>query len=326
MKLWKKKKDKPVDSTSPSFVADVMNTSVKYFKWVVLVIVAGIMLSGIRTVNQGEVAVVLRFGKLCGNTREEQIHEPGLMFAFPYIIDEVITVPTGKVFELNVDTHYTGGSMSTYVDENGYCITGDSNIAVVSSSLKYMISDPVLYALSTKDIESTVRGAVASCIAQSTLSMTIDSLLTDGKDEFAADVLENSQKILDSLECGVTITNFELNVVAPPAEVKEIFDKVTAATVDSQTLLAEAEQFRATLIPQMQGEANLLVSEAYAKQSTRISETKNKLSEFYGLIDEFEKQPEVVVIRVYNDKMSQMYADLGFVYLVGEGMPHIVIK
>lgn len=300
----RKNKEKRSKESGVSFVADVMTTSVKYFKWVVLIIVAGIMLSGIRTVNQGEVAVILRFGKLCGDTREEQIHEPGLMFAFPYIIDEVITVPTGKVYELNVDTHYTGGSMSTYVDENGYCITGDNNIAVISSSLKYMISDPVQYALSTSDIEGTVRGAVSSCIAQRTLSMTIDSLLTDGKDEFVADVLESSQKILDSLECGVTITNFELNVVAPPSEVKDIFDKVTAATVDAQTLLAEANQYRATLIPQSQSDANLLISEAQALQSTRTSEVKQRLAEFYGLLDEFEKQPEVVIVRVYNSKMA----------------------
>lgn len=326
MKLWKKKKERQTESASPSFVADVMNTSVKYFKWVVLIIVAVIAFSGIRTVNQGEVAIILRFGKLCGDTREEQIHEPGLMFAFPYIIDEVVTVPTGRVFELNVDTHYTGGSMSSYVDENGYCITGDSNIAVISSSLKYMISDPVLYALSTRDIESTVRGTVSSCIAQRTLSMSIDSLLTDGKDEFASDVLASSQEILDRLECGISITNFELNIVAPPAEVKDIFDNVTAATVDAQTLLAEAEQFRATLIPQTQGEANLLISEAQGNQSTRVSAVKEKLSEFYGLLEEFEKQPEVVIIRVYNDKMTQLYSSLGYVYLVGDGMPHIVIK
>lgn len=321
-----KNKEKRVKETSTSFVADVMTTSVKYFKWVVLIIVAGIMLSGIRTVNQGEVAVVLRFGKLCGDTREEQIHEPGLMFAFPYIIDEVITVPTGKVYELNVDTHYTGGSMSTYVDENGYCITGDNNIAVISSSLKYMISDPVLYALTTNDIEATIRGTVSACIAQRTLSMTIDSLLTDGKDEFATDVLESSQKMLDALECGIAITNFELNIVAPPSEVKDIFDRVTAATVDAQTLLAEANQYRASLIPQSQSEANLLISEAQSLQSTRSSAAKQSLAEFYGLLDEFEKQPEVVIIRVYSAKMTELYKRLGYVYLVGDGMPHIVIK
>ena len=141
------------------FVGDLLSTGIKYFKWIVLAIVVVILVSGVRTVKQGEVAVVLRFGKLCGDTREEQVHEPGLLFAFPYIIDEVITVPTGKVFELTVDTHYTEGEMSAAVEENGYCITGDQNVAVISTSLKYVISDPVAYALYTANVSETVRGS-----------------------------------------------------------------------------------------------------------------------------------------------------------------------
>ncbi len=319
-------KPEETEAGSGGFVADLLRTSVKYFKWVVLVIVAGILLSGIRTVNQGEVAVILRFGKLSGDTREEQIHNPGLMFAFPYIIDEVITVPTGKVFELDVDTHYSSGTMSSFVEDNGYCITGDQNIAVVSSSLKYMISDPVLYALSSRDTESTVRGAVSACMAERTLSMKIDSLLTDGKDEFAADVLLASQKLLDTLECGITITNFEINLIAPPEEVKYIFDKVNAATVEAQTLLAEAEQHRATVIPGAQSEAALMISTAKIDLESRTSEAEKNMSVFYGLLDEYEKQPEVVITRVYSERIIEIYNKLGDKIFVDKDTPHIFIK
>ena len=309
-----------------SFVADLLTTSVKYFKWIVLVIVVGILLSGIRTVNQGEVAVILRFGKLCGDTYEEQVHQPGLMFAFPYIIDEVITVPTGKVFQLNVDTHYTAGTMSYYVADNGYCITGDSNIAVISSSLKYMISDPVKYALCTKDVESTVRGVVSATMAQRTLSMTIDSLLTDGKDNFSADVLEQAQKTLDMLECGITITNYEINIIAPPSEVKEMFDKVNAANVESKTIIAQAEQHREIVIPQAKSDAAMLSSNAQINQSTRVSAAQESMAEFYGLLDEYEKQPAVVIERVYAQKLKAIYNKVGSIIFVDDETPNIIIK
>ena len=124
----------------------------------------------------------------------------------------------------------------------------------------------------------------------------------------------------------------EVNLVTDLSDVifyidfKDIFDRVTAATVDAQTLLAEANQYRASLIPQSQSEANLLISEAQSLQSTRSSAAKQSLAEFYGLLDEFEKQPEVVIIRVYSAKMTELYKRLGYVYLVGDGMPHIVIK
>lgn len=117
-----------------SLFGDILAALVKAFRWIVVVVLIAILCSGIRTVQTGEVAIILRFGRLLGDTREEQIHEPGLLFAFPYIIDEVITVPTGKVFELTVDTHNTSNYMSPDVRENGYIITGDQNIALVSAS------------------------------------------------------------------------------------------------------------------------------------------------------------------------------------------------
>ena len=293
------------------FVGDLLNTCVKYFKWVVLAIVLVILVSGIRTVKQGEVAVVLRFGKLTGKTREEQIHEPGLLLAFPYIIDRVVTVPTGQIFELTVDTHYTEGTMSSDVLENGYCITGDFNVAVISTSLKYVISDPVAYALYTSDVEATVRGVVSAAITSCAASAEIDRLLTDAKEEFASDVIERAQKSLDAMECGVRITTMDIGTIAPPAEVKNYFDQVNAATVSAATQQTLAEQYRDILIPNAQSEANATVSNARIKQNEAIGDASQLLSEFYGCLDEYESDPDLVILRLYNAKMAQLYQKAG---------------
>ena len=68
----------------------------------VIVILLAIFFSGVRRVESGNVALVLRFGKLVGDTPEEQVHQPGLLFSFPYMIDEVVMVPTGNVIEQTV--------------------------------------------------------------------------------------------------------------------------------------------------------------------------------------------------------------------------------
>jgi membrane protease subunit HflK len=293
------------------FVADLLGTCIKYFKWVGLAIVLVILASGIRTVKQGEVAVVLRFGKLSGETREEQIHEPGLLFAFPYIIDEVITVPVGKVFDLNVDTHYTEGKMSREPGEDGYCITGDQNIVLLATSLKYTVSDPVSYALYTANMEDTVRGVVSASLTSNAAAVGIDSLLTDGKDKFARDVLRDAQTSLDALDCGVKLTALDLTNVAPPTEVKVQFDAVTSANVSAKTKLAEAEQYKATLLPNAEKEKNALISQATVNQKKAVSEAELFLAEFYGLLAEYEKNPDIVTLRVYNEKLAEIYQKLG---------------
>ncbi len=309
-----------------NFVSDLLTTSVKYFKWIVLAIVLVILFSGLRTVKEGEVAVILRFGKLAGETREEQIHEPGLLFSFPYVIDEVVTVPTGKVFEITVDTHYTEGEMGPDVEANGYCITGDHNVVLLSTSLKYTITDPVAYALYTNDVDTTVRGVVSGATTSYVASVKIDSLLTDGKDEFADAVMQTSQEILDRLGCGVTISGLEVVSVAPPSEVKLMFDNVNTATVRQETLKAEAEQYRETVLSSAKSQVDSKISAARVNQNNSVSEAQQILSEFYGLLQEYETQPDVVILRVYYEKLAELYKKVGKVVYVDDAEnPNIVL-
>jgi membrane protease subunit HflK len=255
---------------------------------VVLAIVLMILISGIRTVKQGEVAVVLRFGKLTGDTAEEQVHEPGLLFAFPYIIDEVITVPVGKVFEVTVDTHYTEGRMGTDVTQNGYCITGDQNIAVVSASVKYTISDPVRYVLGVADAPGLINATVSSAMVNKAANMDVDDLLTTKKDEFAASVLSFAMEKLDSMGAGVTITSVELTQVAVPEAVRETFQSLNAATVQAETILQRAETSAASIRLEAEANANTLKARARTEKTNGISTATLQLSEFWGVIEDMQ--------------------------------------
>ena len=305
--------------------ADILQSITRYFLVLVAAVVIMICVSGIRVVKSGEVALILRFGKLVGDNREEQVHEPGLLFAFPYIVDEVITVPTGKVFDLTVDTHYTNGRMEGDVTQNGYCITGDHNIAVISTSLKYVIHDPVEYALYNSSVSDTIRGVVSASITEHVASVDIDSLLTDGKDDFVREVLGLAQESLDRLGCGVTLTNLDVSNIAPPAEVKTDFDNVNSATVSVQTALSEAQQYRETLIPSTQSEVDSMISSARVEQNKAIAEANALLAEFYGLLEEYEAQPDVVILRVYYEKLAQIYEKLGNRIVVDGNTPNIVV-
>lgn len=121
----------------------ILNSLIKYSKWIVIVALILILLSGVVVVQNDESAVVLRFGKVMGEG-EGQIKGPGLHFTFPYIIDEVIKVPVGKVQEQTIVTHYGEGSwISSDIPSSGYILTGDQNIILINVKAKYRIDDPV---------------------------------------------------------------------------------------------------------------------------------------------------------------------------------------
>ena len=178
---------------------DILRTVSRYFVVIIIAVVAIIACSGIRFIKSGESAIILRFGKIVGDTREEQIHEAGVLFAFPYIIDEVITIPTGSVHELTINTHYTEGEMTTY-DRNGYVITGDNNIAILSASVKYTITDPVAFALAVKDPGYVINAAISNAMINVAANYAVDDILTTG-----ATLASCAKSIQEGCQCKISI-------------------------------------------------------------------------------------------------------------------------
>lgn len=304
---------------------DVLTSVTKYFAVLCVVVVLIIALSGIRIINSDQVAIILRFGRLVGDTYEEQVHGAGLLFAFPYVIDEVITVPTGSVMQLSVTTHYTNGTMTTYY-RNGYVITGDQNVVLISASVKYNITNAVEYALSATSPEALINAAVSNAMINAAAHGAVDDLLTSGKDAYAREVLRLSQDKLNSDAIGVTLATVELTTVTMPAEIRSTYELVNSSTVQAATMLERARQYRESIIPQAQAKANSEIAAANTDYSAAVAGANADLTEFWGVLDEYRTNPEVVKTRLYNEKISAILARIGTVRVVDDSDSKIIIK
>ena len=171
---------------------EILQTVSRYFLILVAVVMIGIACSGIRVVESGNVALILRFGKLVGDTPQEQIHEPGLLLAFPYIIDEVVIVPTGSVMEHVVTTYHTPDDVQT--KDGSYLITGDQNVAVLTACVKYNLSDPVKYALRVGDVGAVINACVSNAMLAEAAGSDVDDILTKGKDVFCKTALAQASR------------------------------------------------------------------------------------------------------------------------------------
>lgn len=304
---------------------DILRTVSRYFVIIIIAVVLIICCSGIRFIKSGEQAIILRFGKIVGDTPDEQIHDAGVLFAFPYIIDEVITIPTGSIHEFTVNTHYTEGEMTTY-DRNGYVITGDDNIAILSASVKYTISDPVAYALSVKDPQYIINAAVSNSMINVAAGYAVDDLLTTGKDAYTKSVLEMSQKKLDANGIGVKISHLELTRVSMPEEVRDMYELVNSTNIQASTRIEQARQYYETRIPGAEAEAAALIAEARANYSNFTAAANSDLYEFYGVLDEYNANPEVVRVRLYSNAITNILRKIGTVRVVDDSDSLIIIN
>lgn len=301
--------------------SQILTTVTKYLKFLVVIVLVGICVSGIRVVKSGEVAVILRFGQLVGDTPEEQVHEAGLLFAFPYIIDEVITVPVSSVMEQSVTTYYTPADTQT--KDGGYVLTGDQNVAYLSASVKYVVSDPVNYALHVNNISATINGVVSNAMLTQAASVDVDDLLTSGKDAFAAKAMAQADQSLK--HTGVTLTALELTQVSMPNEVKAVYDRVNSATVSAATTIENAYNYRNTLIPYAESSASSAISLASGEQALAISNANKKLAEFWGLLEEYQVNPETVRTRVYSQKVSHVLGIIQRIRVVEDGETTVIL-
>lgn len=302
----------------------ILTTLSRCFIVLIVVVVICIALSGIRMVKSGEVAVILRFGKLVGSTPEEQIHKPGILFCFPYFIDEVVTIPVESVIQQNVNTHFTEGEITNWKD-CGYLVTGDQNIALVSASAKYMISDPISYSLHVNNASSIVDACISNAMLEVSAESQVDDILTSGKVDFAKKITSSAQAQLDKIGVGVTLQPLELTNVTMPEEVRETYENVNASTVKASTLIAEAKQYRNTNIPYAESLASEYLASARSNYSRAVSAAETDLASFWGVLEEYKENPEKVRARIFNEKMALVLAAIGKVRMVDDGDSKIMV-
>ncbi|MBP3391259.1 MAG: protease modulator HflK [Clostridia bacterium] len=304
------------------FLEDVLKTVSRIFVVLIIAVLIGVAFSGVRIVKSGEVAMVLRFGKLVGDTPEEQVHKPGLLFCFPGFIDEVVTVSTDNVMQQDVYTHYTDESIA----DGTYMLTGDNNVILINAMLKYKVSDPVSYALKINEMESIIDSSVRNVMLENSARTDVDVIMTSGKKDFQDAIFEQVQDRLDTLNAGIAVQALELTSVTMPKPVKMIYEGVNAATIEASTLMEEAQQYWNTVVPSAEAYAQNLIADANSTHASKVADANMNLTEFWGVLDEYKRDPEVVRTRIYSQKLSTILDTIGSIRVVQNDDSVIIIK
>lgn len=297
-----------------------MKTAMGYFRAVVLAALALIALSGVYRVESNEAAVVLRFGSLVGKTPAEQVKQPGLHLALPFVVDEVIKVPVGKVQELTITTHCgSGAAISPNLRVNGYVVTGDSNIVLIKTKVKYTVSDPVAYALYQSNIERAIDGVVSGEITALVAGLDVDSVLTSGRAELSENVRRLAQEALNAQNTGVSLTGVELTELTPPAETRRQFESVNEAAVQKETMIQNARETASVTRLEAEAASHALVQGAKSRQSDILSRAYRELAEFDGLLGQYRQNPEAVKDGVFRQRAGRLLSEMGATIVIPEG-------
>ena len=290
----------------------------KIKKIVIIAAVAIVVLVGVLTcfytVDDKQQAVVTTFGKVT------DITDPGLHFKLPFGIQKVqkVDVNVYQKIELGYVTDASGNAI-TKVSESTM-ITGDYNIVNVDFYVEYKISDPVQYLYSSNDPELILRNLIQSQVRNVVGSSSVDSVLTDGKENIQMQVKELVTQILAEYDIGLSLVDVRIQDSEPPTQqVIEAFKAVETAKQQAEAVVNEALAYQNSQIPNAQAEADKLLQNAQYLKQKRINEATEAVAMFQAMYEEYKLNPEITRSRMYYEAISEILPGVKVYINTGDG-------
>jgi membrane protease subunit HflK len=266
--------------------------------------------SGFYRVQPDEQGVVMRFGAY------EYWTPPGLHWHVPWPV-EAVELPT--VTRINrTEIGYRSapnGNVESGQDANGrdvqaesLMLTGDENIIDIDVAIFWRINDAAAFLFNTANPEMLVRGVAESSMREVIGRTPIQPALGPMRGQIEADVLKQTQEILDRYKAGVEITQVQLQKVDPPAAVIESFRDVQRANTDAERMRNEAESYRNDIVPRARGDAARIVAEGQGTKAATIAQATGQAQQFDSVYKAYQAAKDITLRRMYLDTMEDVLA------------------
>ena len=265
--------------------------------------------SGFYKVQPDQVGLVLRFGRWI-DTRQ-----PGLNYHWPYPIEFVLLPKVTAINQLKIGN---GAPMQM--------LTGDENIVEATASISWRIKDPGKFMFNVNDPEGTVKVAGESAVRQIIGLNPIQSGLSDQRQKIADDAQELLQRMLDSYQSGIEITQVQLQRVDPPLAVIDAFNDVQRARADQQRARNEAEAYRNDILPRARAEADSVTQQAQAYKEQVLNQANSDAARFLAFAGTYRESPDLTARRLYLNTMEDVLKAAGKILIdpSGHAGPSIV--
>ncbi|MEM6581110.1 MAG: FtsH protease activity modulator HflK [Pseudomonadota bacterium] len=254
-------------------------------------------LMGFYQLDQGERAVVLRFGKYL------ETKQPGLHWN-PPLVDEVIVRNVTRIRPVSF---------------REIMLTQDENIVEVRMSVQYLIDDPNAYVLQVREPDVSLQHAAQSALRHVVGGMGMNQVLTGGRAQIAVDVTERLQEYLNLYQTGILVDEVTVDDSKPPTQVQAAFDDVIKAREDEERLKNEAEAYANGIVPEARGSAQRVLEEALAYKEQVIANAEGEAQRFTQLLAEYERAPEVTRERLYLESVQSVMSNNNKVMIDVEG-------
>jgi membrane protease subunit HflK len=298
---------------------EALRTSFKFIKFIMVILVVAFVFSGMFIVKPNEVAIRLHFGRPVG-TGSEQLLKPGLHWAFPYPIDEIVRIPVGQSHTL---VSRTGWYAVTPEEEasgqspppmpylqagvDGYTLTGDGNIVHAKATLKYRLQTNGVagYVFNFIQTSNVLQGLLDNSLVYASARFSADAALYRELTGFRDEVARRFQLHLEDLQIGVVVDSLDVQTTAPLA-VKPDFDAVVTAQQKAGTNVSQARIYASLTTNNAIAQSSALINQGLTRSNELVKTVASDASTFQKLLPLYQENPVLFRQRLLTETMERV--------------------
>ena len=313
------------DSASEA-LSHALRSSFVIVRVLMVFLVIVFLASGIKAIGPQELGIKLRFGKPVGQG-EKALLGPGLHWAFPYPIDEIVQIPIGRVQTITSTVGWygvtaaqqaagteppAGPSLNPRTD--GYTITADGYIIHVLATVNYRISDPIRYVFGFANASNLVQNALNNAVVFASAHFTVDGALTREITAFKEKIRSRLEELIARQQLGITVDQVDARSI-PPRRLADDFDAVIKAETTRGKVLNEAGTYANETTARASGGAAVRISAGQSDRARLVATISEEAKRFERLLPAYQRDPEFFARQLQLETLERILTNVEKYYL-----------
>lgn len=263
--------EEPLDAASQS-LADALRSSFSALKVIMIVLAVLYLFSNVRSIDTHEEALALRLGRL-----NHVVDKPGLVWAFPFPIDEIVPLPTKKSNDTLILSHtlhrteqekgkpisfiHRGGGQGLNPSLDGALLTADAGLVHVQWKVTYKIENVADYVTNIAGVdvqaaEKLIKTHVETIGIQIASELTAEEVIRTRVAHVQGEMRRRINRRLAMLNSGIVVTFVEMFEPTPPVQIRAAFDATQSAENIKKRKKDQARQERTEILNEAAGGAH----------------------------------------------------------------------
>jgi membrane protease subunit HflK len=318
-----------------SSLGDALKLSYRILQLGIVALVVVFLVSGFRSVKEGDTGVKTLFGAIAGADGDEQLM-PGLQPFWPYPIGDLVVFEQSRKSVVMSDDFWPrrrnqGDQREKTLEEqidtaaadfglkpgpvgigDGSLLTVEGDITHAELEFSYEVVDAVrlLRATDPRNAEVIVRAAVRQAAVEAASTLTLAEIIDTTRDLLGPAIAERAQRTLDRLDVGIELATVSARRRMAPLAIQNRYRDVQTARENAKTIVEKASGEARTSLTQVAGgdvhEDLLALIRRYEEQlgANRLEEAEATLVELGARMEASDVGGEVAAI-VARSKASE---------------------